>query len=423
MSWCVETRRSPKPLQTQQRQSMQAPHSRAVNAVSQNELQRRWRLVRERMREQGIDALVMQNSSDWIGGYVRWFSNQPANNGYPNSIVFPLEEGMSLIEQGPFDGRRKVSDAEAQATGVAHRLTTPSYASVHYSGPYDAQIAVAELKRLGARKVGLVATSAMYHSFGEHLREHLPGVGPGVELVDATDLVDRIKAIKSDEERGFMRQVAAMQDEVMARVREFIKPGLKDFEIAAYAQYVGQQLGSEQGIFLCSSAPPGQAASFRPRSMQGRTLQKGDVYSLLIENNGAGGYYTEMSRIFVMGRASQELRDAHAAVLAAQRYALTLLKPGAACADIFAQHNAWLRQQGMSEERRISIHGMGYDMVERPLIRNDEPMSIEEHMAIVVHPGILNERMFVHNTELYLIEADGPGECLHKTPRQIFELE
>lgn len=393
--------------------------SRVVNAVSITELQRRWRLVRERMRAQGIHALVMQNSSDWIGGYVRWFSNQPATNGYPNTVVFPLEEGMSLIEQGPFGGQRQAGDDEVQATGIARRLTTPSYASIHYSGSYDAQIAAAELKRLGARRVGFVASSAMYHSFGQHLRESLPGV----ELVDATDLVDRIKAVKSEEERGFIRQVATMQDEVMARVREFIRPGLKDFEIAAYAQYVGQQLGSEQGIFLCSSAPPGQAASFRPRSMQGRTLERGDVYSLLVENNGVGGYYTEMSRIFVLGRASQELRDAHAAVLAAQRYALSLLKPGAACADIFATHNAWLREQGLSEERRISIHGMGYDMVERPLIRHDEPMAIEEHMAIVVHPGILNERMFVHNTELYLIERDGPGECLHKTPRQIFELE
>ena len=44
-------------------------------------------------------------------------------------------------------------------------------------------------------------------------------------------------------------------------------------------------------------------------------------------------------------------------------------------------------------------------------------------MAIVVHPGILNERMFVHNTELYLIETGGPGPCLHRTPRQIFELD
>jgi Xaa-Pro aminopeptidase len=156
--------------------------------------------------------------------------------------------------------------------------------------------------------------------------------------------------------------------------------------------------------------------------MQGRTLERGDIYSLLVENNGAGGYYTELSRIFVLGTAPSELLDAHAAVLDAQRFALSLLKPGAKPKDIFAQHNAYLKSRQLPEERRLSVHGMGYDMVERPLIRSDEDMTIEEHMAIVCHPGILNDRMFVHNTDVYLIEAAGPSECLHSTPKQIFEV-
>jgi hypothetical protein len=42
-------------------------------------------------------------------------------------------------------------------------------------------------------------------------------------------------------------------------------------------------------------------------------------------------------------------------------------------------------------------------------------------MAIICHPGILNDRMFVHNTEIYLIEAGGPSESLHRTPKEIFE--
>ncbi|HXA36920.1 MAG TPA: M24 family metallopeptidase [Steroidobacteraceae bacterium] len=372
------------------------------------------------MKAQDIDALVVQNSSDWVGGYIRWFSNQPATNGYPSSVVFPTEGGMSFIEQGPFGGIRVADAAEAERTGIARRLTTPSYPSVGYSGHYDAEIAAAELEKLGARRVGLVAPAAMYHSFGAHLTAMLRRAE--VDLIDSTDLVDQIKAIKSEEERSLIRQVAAMQDEVMARVREFVRPGLKDFEIAAYAQHVGQQLGSEQGIFLCSSAPPGQAATFRPRSMQGRTLERGDVYSLLVENNGAGGYYTELSRMFVLGRVPDELKAAHAAVLEAQRYALTLLKPGAAAAEIYAQHNGYLRKNNLPEERRLSVHGMGYDMVERPLIRHDESMRIAAHMAIVCHPGILNERMFVHNTEMYLIPEQGPPECLHLTPKQIFEI-
>jgi Xaa-Pro aminopeptidase len=397
---------------------MQTRSARPLNSVSIEEMQRRWAAVRSIMRTRHIDALVVQNSSDWVGGYIRWFSNQPATNGYPSSLVFPLDGGMSFIEQGPFGGMKESAAAELAASGIARRLTTPSYPSVGYTGSYDADIAAAELKRLGARTVGLVAPAAMYYSFGRALSEALKGA----ELIDATDAVDRIKAIKSAEERSLIRSVAAMQDEVMRRVREFIRPGLKDFEIAAYAQYVGQQLGSEQGIFLCSSAPWGQAASFRPRSLQGRTLEHGDIYSLLVENNGAGGYYTELSRIFVLGDAPAELIDAHAAVLDAQRFALSLLKPGASASGIYAQHNAYLKAHQMPEERRLSVHGMGYDMVERPLIRDDENMTIEEHMAIVCHPGILNERMFVHNTDVYLIEASGPSSCLHATPKQIFEV-
>jgi len=398
--------------------TIQPDQLRAVNAVSLSELQRRWSATRTRMRELGIDALVVQNSSDWVGGYVRWLSNQPATNGYPTSLVFPLEGGISLVEQGPFGGLRQSDEPELHATGIARRLTTPSYPSVNYSGGYDADLVAQELRSFAATRVGFVAPASMYHSFGRSLREHLAGV----DVVDATDFVDRIKAIKSPEERGLIRQVAAMQDEVMRRVAEFIRPGLKDFEVAAFAQYAGQQLGSEQGIFLCSSAPPGKAATFRPRSMQGRRIEKGDVFSLLIENNGAGGFYTELSRIFVLGKASNELLEAHGAVLDAQRFALSLLRPGASCDEIFARHNQYLTARKLAPERRLSMHGMGYDMVERPLIRSDEVMQIEEHMAIVCHPGILNERMFVHNTEIYLIEAAGPTASLHRTPKQIFEI-
>ena len=397
---------------------MPTSDSRVLNAVSITELSRRWQAVRTVMRTRDIDALVVQNSSDWVGGYIRWFSNQPATNGYPSSLVFPLDAPISFIEQGPFGGVRESNPEEQRATGIGRRLTTPSYPSVDYTGAYDAELAVQELRRCGAKRVGLVAPAAMYHSFGTALAERLPDV----DLVDATDFVDRIKAIKSPEERACLREVAAMQDAILARVRDFIRPGLKDFEIAAYAQYVGQQMGSEQGIFLCSSAPFGQAASFRPRSMQGRTLKAGDVYSLLIENNGAGGYYTELSRIFVLGAVPRELADAHAAVLEVQRYALSLLKPGAPCREVSEKLNAHLRAHDLPEERRLSVHGMGYDMVERPLIREDEDMSIEEHMAIVCHPGLLNARMFVHNTDIYLIEAHGASECLHRTAKEIVSI-
>jgi Xaa-Pro aminopeptidase len=70
----------------------------------------------------------------------------------------------------------------------------------------------------------------------------------------------------------------------------------------------------------------------------------------------------------------------------ARRMTLDLLKPGTACKDIWDGFNAFMRKNGRPMEARLYCHGQGYDLVERPLIRNDEPMTIEKDMNIVVHP-------------------------------------
>jgi len=91
-------------------------------------------------------------------------------------------------------------------------------------------------------------------------------------------------------------------------------------------------------------------------------------------------------------------------------------------ADILAAHNAFMRARGMREETRLYAHGQGYDMVERPLIREDETMPIAAGMNIVVHPGHATPSVFTTVCDNYIIGADGPGECLHKTPKTIIEL-
>ena len=381
---------------------------------------RRWAAIRRLMRERAIDALVTQNSNDWLGGYVRWFTGIPATNAYPRSVVFPLEGDMSLVGQGPFGGVNRLDGKDANYPGVARLLFTPSYVSAGYTGEYDADLVIGELKRGGFRTVGLAGPAAMYHGFGARLGSALTSAG--VRLTDATDLVDAVKSIKSPEEQALIRRTAGMQDEVIARLRSHIHPGMHDFEVAAYAQYVGQLLGSEQGIFIGSSAPAGQTAMFRPRWQQGRELRAGDTLTLLIENNGAGGFFTELSRPIVLGKASHEQQDLWAALLDAQRFTLDLLRPGAPCRDLFASYNAYLRQKKMPEERRLHCHGQGYDMVERPLVRQDETMAIAAGMCIVVHPGVKTARQFMTIVDNYLIGADGPGECLHRSPKAIIEL-
>jgi Xaa-Pro aminopeptidase len=201
-----------------------------------------------------------------------------------------------------------------------------------------------------------------------------------------------------------------------------VKPGMRDSEVTALAQYEGERLGSEQGLFRCSSAPPGEPAILRGRHYQGRAMKPGDYMTLLIENNGPGGQYCELARTFVLGKASHELRDDFAVVCEAQKHTVNNLKPGAAPAAIYASHNAFMTQHGAPPELRLYGHSQGYDLVERPLLRADETMPLAADMNLAVHPGFFTKTSFIFICDNFLIHKDGSTEHLHKAEQKIWEL-
>ena len=83
---------------------MEQLSERLQTPISTAELERRWAAVRAAMERDKIDVLLMQNNSDQMGGYVKYFSDLPATNGYPLTVVFPRDDLMTMVTQGPFGG-------------------------------------------------------------------------------------------------------------------------------------------------------------------------------------------------------------------------------------------------------------------------------------------------------------------------------
>ncbi|MBV9567146.1 MAG: aminopeptidase P family protein [Hyphomicrobiales bacterium] len=393
------------------------PDALIITRISDAELERRWAAVREVMRARGWDALVLQNTNDWLGGYVKWFTDLPATNGYPRTIVFPVSGAMTVVEMGPFEHQRQLNSRDRLHRGVNRLVTTPSFPSINYTNTYDAEIVIDALSR--CRSIAWINPGALPYGLIGHVEKAL---GPKVVFADATEEIDRIKAVKSPEEIALIRKATSLQDDVFASVLGFVRPGLRDIDVTAFAQHQALVLGSEQGIFLGVSAPIGVRSPFMPRWAQGRTLEGGDHLSLLIEVNGPGGFYTEIARTIILGRASNELQAAFQSVKDAQDHSLSLIRPGAMPAAIHAAHNEWMQDRSLPTETRLYAHGQGYDMVERPLIRKDETMPLAENMCLAVHPGFETESLFAVICDNYLVEANGPSECLHRTEKRLFEI-
>jgi Xaa-Pro aminopeptidase len=393
-------------------------NERLLNPVSNAELDRRWAAARIAMADHGVQALIAQSNNDWLGGHAKWLTDHPATNGYPKTVVFHANDWMTVVDMGPRGGRRKLGGNDEVHRGVGEILTTAAFTSVAYTDEYQAELVASDIRRRRYKAVGVAGGGALPHKFMTHIERELAPTA----IVDMTETIDWLKAVKSPEEIVAIRKAARVQDEIFARLLTKVTPGMRDTDITALAQYEGRRLGSEQGLFLGTSAPLGVRSGFADRYQQGRTLKPGEHFTVLIENNGPGGFYTELARTMVFGKATEQLLDGFAAMKAAQDHTLSLIKPGVSCRDIAAAHDEHMRSRSFPPELRLYCHGQGYDLVERPLVRSDETMSLAAGMNLAVHPGYETDAMFAVICDNYLVEANGPSECLHKTEKKIFEI-
>jgi len=381
--------------------------------ISKNELERRWKAVRAAMAKEGLDCLVMQNSNLYLGGYVRYFTDIPAENGYPMSVIFPLDDEITMISHG--GQPLPTTPPEWALYGVKRRIALPYLTTLNFTNTMDAEAVVKALGEQEAKSVGFVGKASMSAAFYEHIREKMHGV----DICDATNMVDEIKAVKSAEEIRLIRKTIELHDKVWGATLAYIRPGVREYEIRSMIQWISTNLGSEEHLISLGSAPAGKPAGQVRTFFQNRTLQYGDQVCIMIEVNGPGGFYGEIGRTVCIGEAPKPLLKTWRDAVEVQDRNAELIRPGAHPKEIFDAHNRMLATMGYPPEGRIHAHGQGYDLVERPGIRPEETMTIKKDMNVTIHPITLTKDAYAFCCDNFLV-TDSGAVRLHKTPREVF---
>ena len=102
----------------------------------------------------------------------------PATNGYPNTVIFPADDEMTVVMQGPFNGDRKPEPDIWR--GVKRILTTPSYESAHYTQNYDPELAAKALQPYARATIGFVGIYQMSFAMGDYIMRPstIPALSP-----------------------------------------------------------------------------------------------------------------------------------------------------------------------------------------------------------------------------------------------------
>ncbi|MFW6085384.1 MAG: M24 family metallopeptidase, partial [Gemmatimonadota bacterium] len=146
---------------------------------------------------------------------------------------------------------------------------------------------------------------------------------------------------------------------------------------------------------------------------------------LLLLDFGAriDGYCSDMSRVFVLGRASRWQRTVHRAVLDACERAIEAIAAGTPASVVDAAARDSLEEQGLAERFGHSTgHGLGLQVHEAPRLHREESAALESGNVVTVEPGVyLPGQGGIRIEQVVAVEAGG-GRVLTRSSPELIEL-
>jgi Xaa-Pro dipeptidase len=223
----------------------------------------------------------------------------------------------------------------------------------------------------------------------------------GIEVRDGQQLMLDAREIKSNDEITLLNMSAAMVDGTYQKIAEALKPGVRESQIVALANYDLYSQGSD--CVEAINAISGERCSPHPHNFTDRILRPGDQAFFDIIQSYVG-YRTCYYRTFSVGRATVAQKDAYKRAREWIDTAIAMIKPGVR-SDRIAE--AWPKAEeiGFSGEMEAFglefAHGLGLGLHERPIISRlnsfEEPTEIKAGMVFAL--------------ETYCPAADGSGSA------------
>ncbi len=237
----------------------------------------------------------------------------------------------------------------------------------------------------------------------------------------AAPLVEALRMVKDEKELALMSKAALKGCELFEHMLGFIRPGLREIDVAAELEYTARLKGAEGMSFetivasgVRSALPHGRAtAAVLPR----RGFLTLDFGIIL------GGYCSDMTRTVYLGKPRQKERAAYEAVLEAQQAGVQAVRSGASCGDVDEAARGVLRKAGLAEAFSHSTgHGVGLEIHESPRIGAGQKTRLLPGMVITIEPGIYLAGEFgIRIEDMVAVTVNG-GQVLTPAPKALIEL-
>lgn len=376
------------------------------------EMERRWKVTKETMKKEEIDCLVLYSFDRVFGGVMKYLTDLQVPL-YSQMALFS-QEGLHVIGHGGWGG--KAYQDYVDFLNLVDNISVPSLASTLYGDNFMPEEAAKIIKGRGFKKIGLVGMSYIPAAVYKYLLENLKDA----EFVNASQMMDEIKAVKSEYELDLFSKSVKLHDDLMAAVPTFLRVGRTERQVANLIRNLANDMFCPEVNVILGRHQT--SPILNPYLYANDVIQPGDHFQLLIEVAAPGGVWAECGRMFSMGEPKPVMEKACADSLYLQAYLAEKSKPGARPSEIFHELNRMLEEMGYWPEKRIFAHSQSYDIVDRPCWVAEETMVLKENMFFAMHPTCANEHVSCYNCDNFVVTKDG-GKKLSTTPAKIIVVD
>jgi Xaa-Pro aminopeptidase len=315
--------------------------------------------VRVALEEEGLDALLVTHLPNIR--YLTGFTGSAA-------LLVVRPDGTTLITDFRYAVQAPHEAGDAAGVDIDQKSVWDRLGRV---------LAAASVAVLGVEAQALTLRDA----------ERVAGL-TRARLLPISDLVERLRAIKSPEEVAAIRAAAALAQDGLAEVLPRVRAGQTEIEVGAALESALRRRGSEWHPFPTIVASGPRAALPHARTST-RAIEVGDW---LLVDFGAqvDGYCADLTRTVVVGgRADERQRTVYHLVQAAQRRALEHLRAGMTGRDADALAREVIAARGFGDAFGHSLgHGLGLEVHEAPRLAPTAEAPLPLHAVVTVEPGI-----------------------------------
>lgn len=313
--------------------------------------------LRQKLADKDLDALMI--ASPINRRYISGFTGTAG-------IVLVSQEEAHLITDF-----RYTEQAEAQAE---------NFKIIEHKESIEKEINT-QLKLMKVKRIGFEKDYTTYTKFENYKKIF------EAELVPVSGLIESLRIIKSEEELAIMKKAAEIADEAFHHIQSYIKPGVKEIEIANELEFFMRRKGATSSSFdtivasgYRSALPHGVASEKEIQSGELVTLDYGALYN---------GYCSDITRTVAVGEVSEELRKIYDIVLEANMRGVKEIRPGMSGREADAITRNYISEMGYGDNFGHSTgHGLGMEVHEAPGLSYRSDVILKPGMVVTVEPGI-----------------------------------